>query len=55
MIRIIIIWREWRCIHNIKFGLSDIKKIYLKSERYKEKFVEHFPAYKGEFYVFEEK
>ena len=47
--------REWRCIHNIKFDLSDIKKIYLKSERYKEKFVEHFPAYKGEFYVFEEK
>ena len=47
--------RVWRCIHDIKFGLSDIKKIYLKSERYKEKFVEHFPAYKGEFYVFEEK
>lgn len=47
--------REWRCMHDIKFCLSDIKKIYLKSERYKEKFVEHFPEYKGEFYVFEEK
>jgi len=46
--------REWRCTHNIEFGLSDIKKIYLKNEQYKDDFIKYFPEYRGEFYVFEE-
>lgn len=46
--------REWRCTHNIKFGLSDIKKVYLKNEKYIDDFLIYFPEYKGDFYVFEE-
>lgn len=45
--------REWRCTHNIKFKLSDIQKIYLKNKKYKDKFAEYFPEYRGEFYIFE--
>ena len=45
--------REWRCTHNIEFKLSDIKKIYLKSKKYKDEFTKHFPEYRGEFYMFE--
>lgn len=46
--------REWRCTHNIEFRLSDIKKIYLKNEKYIDDFIRYFPDYKGAFYVFME-
>lgn len=44
--------REWRCTKNVSFKLSDIKKIYLENEDYKDKFMEKFPAYHGKFYIF---
>lgn len=39
---------------DIEFRLSDIKKIYLKNEKYIDDFIRYFPDYKGAFYVFME-
>ena len=42
--------REWRSLHNIEFGLNDIKTIYLPNESYQERFMNEFPEYSGSFY-----
>lgn len=43
--------REWRVIKSIKFGLDDIRKIYLPSEIYVKIFKDIFPSYCGEFCI----
>jgi len=43
--------REWRCLNNIDFSISDIRKIYLPREQYRELFMHEFPEYDGEFVI----
>ena len=45
--------REWRSLNNIEFTLADIQKVYLPNESYKNKFIEEFPDYAGEFWLFD--
>lgn len=45
--------REWRSINSIDFSLADIKKIYLPDANYKDKFLDEFPEYSGEFVIFD--
>lgn len=47
--------REWRSIVSINFSVSDIQKVYLPSEYYKELFLEQHPDYKGDFWIFNSK
>ncbi len=44
--------REWRSLKNIVFSLNDIKTVYIPSVEYKERFIEEFPDYNGDFFVF---
>lgn len=45
--------REWRSLNNIDFSINDIKTIYLPTESYKYRFMEEFPEYNGNFFIFE--
>lgn len=45
--------REWRSLKSIDFTLTDIQKIYLPSQKYKDQFMEEFPDYPGEFWLFD--
>ena len=47
--------REWRSLKSVNFNMEDIQKIYLPSKMYKEKFMERFPDYAGEFWFFTSK
>ncbi len=47
--------REWRSLKSVNFNMEDIQKIYLPSKMYKEKFMECFPDYAGEFWFFTSK
>lgn len=46
--------REWRCLKNVNFSLSDIHTIYLPNRSYQERFRQEFPEYTGKFYIFED-
>lgn len=46
--------REWRSLKSVDFELSNIQKIYLPSNLYREKFMTEFPEYSGEFWLFDE-
>lgn len=45
--------REWRSLGNVDFSINDIKTIYLPTEYYKVRFMEEFPSYQGNFFIFE--
>lgn len=46
--------REWRALWDVEFAHTDVKKIYLPSQAYKKRFMDIFPEYKGEFWIFDE-
>lgn len=46
--------REWRSLKSVDFTLSDIQKVYLPSQQYKDRFITEFPDYSGEFWLFDE-
>lgn len=36
------------------FSINDIRTIYLPTEQYKDRFMEEFPNYQGNFFIFED-
>lgn len=43
---------EWRSLGNVDFSINDIRTIYLPTEQYKDRFMEEFPDYQGNFFIF---
>lgn len=45
--------REWRSLKNVLFSICDIKTIYLPSEEHKSRFMEIFPEFQRDFFIFD--
>lgn len=47
--------REWRSIKSVDFTITDIQKVYLPTQHFKNCFLEEFPNFTGDFWIFDEK